>query len=82
MKIEELEKVFRSALDGSALDEGLDVCVEVTIPGQEDTEFIINRNASIENKLNYYQKTYGENCVHCMNDRIKIVSVRKLKFKI
>ena len=24
-----------------------DICVELTIPGQDDTEFIINRNKSI-----------------------------------
>ena len=28
-----------------------DICVELTIPGQDDTEFIINKNKSIENKL-------------------------------
>lgn len=71
-----LETVFNNALSN-----GLDVCVEVTIPGQDDTEYIINKNASIKNKLEYYKKAYDENCVHCMNDRIKIVSVRKLKFR-
>lgn len=24
-----------------------DVCVEVTVPGQEDTEYIVNKNKSI-----------------------------------
>ena len=34
-----------------------DVCVEVTIPGQEDTEYIVNKNKSIDNKLDYYFQT-------------------------
>ena len=35
-----------------------DICVELTIPGQDDTEFIINKNKSIENKLEYYLKQF------------------------
>lgn len=71
-----LELVFNNALV-----QGLDVRVEVTIPGQEDTEFIINKNSSIKNKLEYYKKTYDHKCVHKHCNEIKIVSVRKLKFK-
>ena len=41
-----------------------DVCVEVTIPGQEDTEYIVNKNKSIDNKLDYYFQTYDDNLVH------------------
>lgn len=47
--------------------------VEVTIPGQTDTEMIINRSASLDNKIAYYKKVYGEDGVHCMNDQIKII---------
>lgn len=71
-----LELVFNNALV-----QGLDICVEVTIPGQDDTEFIINKNSSIKNKLEYYKKTYDQKCVHKHCKEIKIVSVRKLKFK-
>lgn len=35
MNIKYLETVFKNAKEN-----GLDVCVEVTIPGQNDTEFI------------------------------------------
>ncbi len=63
-----------------ALEEGKDICVEITIPGQQDTEFIINLNDSIKNKLEYYCKAYDNDLVHSMNDRIKIVSVKKIKF--
>lgn len=71
-----LETVFNNALS-----QGLDVCVELTIPGQDDTEFIINKNASIKNKLAYYKKTYDQHCIHNHCKEIKIVSVRKLKFE-
>lgn len=76
MNINYLETVFKNAKEN-----GLDVCVEVTIPGQDDTEFIINKNESIENKLEYYKKTYDKNLVHKHCNEIKIVSVRKIKFE-
>lgn len=49
--------------------------IEVTIPGQNATELIINGVDSIDNKLDYYCKAYDENLVHSMNDRIKIVDI-------
>lgn len=66
----ELEFIFNEALHEHAQTVG----VEVTIPGQKDTEFIINRYRSIKNKLNYYKKTYGDNLVHNKVPSIKIVS--------
>lgn len=49
--------------------------IEVTIPGQEATELIINGSDSIDNKIEYYCKAYDSNLVHSMNDRIKIVDI-------
>lgn len=63
-----------------AIMEGKDICVEITIPGQQDTEFIINLNDSIQNKLDYYCKAYDNNLVHSMNNQIKIVNVKKIDF--
>lgn len=63
-----------------ALAEGKDICVQVTIPGQQNTEFIINTNDSIKNKLEYYCKAYDSNLVHSMNDQIKIINVKKINF--
>lgn len=77
MNINYLETVFNNAKN-----QGLDVCVEVTIPGQDDTEFIINKNASIDNKLAYYKKVYDEKCVHKHCSGIHIVSIKKIKFKL
>lgn len=50
-----------------------DICVAVTIPGQDGVEYIINRNKNIENKLQYYLDTYDANLVHCRNGEICIV---------
>ena len=57
-----------------------DVCVEVTIPGQEDTEYIVNKNRSIDNKLDYYFQTYDDNLVHKHNKAIRIVNAFAIDF--
>lgn len=75
MRIEMLEDIFKEAKR-----DGADICVEITIPGQEYTEFIINRHKSLENKLDYYKNTYDKNCVHKNNDAIKIVSATAIEF--
>ncbi len=75
MKREELIEVFKRAKANA-----LSVCVEVTIPGQDDTEYIINKPNSLDNKLAYYCKAYDENLVHCMNDKIRIVNAEQIHF--
>lgn len=69
-KISELEDIFNEALKEHAQT----VAVELTIPGQRDTEFIVNRYRSIRNKLNYYRRTYSEDLIHNKVPSIKIVS--------
>lgn len=59
-----------------------DVCVEVTIPGQEDTEYIVNKNRSIDNKLDYYFQTYDDNLVNKHNEAIRIVNAFAIDFYI
>lgn len=59
-----------------------DVCVEVTIPGQKDTEYIVNKNRSIDNKLDYYFQTYDDNLVHKHNEAIRIVNAFAIDFYI
>lgn len=59
-----------------------DVCVEVTIPGQEDTEYIVSKNKSIDNKLDYYFQTYDDNLVHKHNEAIRIVNAFAIDFYI
>ena len=62
-----------------AIADGSDIQVEVTIPGQNDTEYIINKNKSIANKLQYYCDIYDENLTHNRNPNVKIVSAQKIK---
>lgn len=63
-----------------AQKDGADICIEVTIPGQNDTEFIINRNKSLANKLKYYCKTYDDNLIHKKCKDIRIVNATPIEF--
>ncbi len=38
-----------------------DVALELTVPGQKETEIIIVKNSNIDYKLDYYCKNYNEN---------------------
>lgn len=68
MKLEVVIKELREAKE-----KGYHGFIEVTIPGQNDTEFIVNKPESIENKIKYYKKTYDDNGVHKYCSDIKIV---------
>ena len=75
MTRDDLIRIFNEAKENKQ-----DICIEVTIPNQEDTEYIINKNKSIDNKLDYYCKAYDNNLVHSMNDRIRIVNIYAIDF--
>ena len=75
MSREKLKQVFKQAKDNNT-----DIYVAVTIPGQDDVEYIINKNRSLDNKLDYYCKAYDENGVHCMNNQIRIVKAGIIDF--
>ena len=75
MTREDLKEVFALAKENKT-----DVYVAVTIPGQDDVEYIVNKHKSLDNKLEYYCKAYDEDCVHCMNNRIKIVNAGCIDF--
>ena len=68
--MKELEDIFYEALRNHAQS----VAVELTIPNQRNTEFIVNRYSSIKNKLYYYKRTYGDNLVHNRVQSIKILA--------
>lgn len=74
--LDELKEICQQAKESK-----IGLCIEVTIPNQDDTEYIINKSASIDNKLAYYEKTYGYNLTHRMNDRIKIVNAFAIDFE-
>ena len=66
----ELESIFNEALQNHAQSVG----VELTIPGQRETEFVMNKYRSFKPKLKYYQRMFGEDLVHNKVPTIKIVS--------
>lgn len=75
MKKENLICIFDTAKETK-----MDIAIEVTIPGQETTEVIVNRYENLENKLEFYKKAYDEKCVHCMNKEVKIVDAWCVNF--
>lgn len=77
MKFNDLEEAFKEAKERNC-----SICVEITIPGQKGTELIINSNSSLDNKLDYYRKTYNDDLVHNHCSDIKIVSALAIDFAI
>ena len=75
MTREELINVFNDAKKSKT-----DIYVAVTIPGQNDYEYIVNKYKSLDNKLEYYCKAYDENCVYCMNNQIRILDAGCIDF--
>lgn len=72
---EELERVFTKAKN-----KGMDIGVEVTVHGQEETELIINKNSSIDNKLSYYMRSYDDDLNLNANPEVKIVGFQMMNF--
>lgn len=64
-----------------AKEKNLCLIVEVTIPGQEETEAIINRPSSIDNKLKYYLGAYNDQLVHKLNPAIRMVQLSAADFE-
>ena len=75
MTKEQLINIFMEAKKNKC-----DICVELTIPGQNDTEFIVNKNKSIENKFKYYLETYDDELKHCRNNNIRIINAFAIDF--
>ena len=51
----ELENAFKECKELE-----LPICVAIKLPNQKDPELIINGIDSLDNKLDYYKKTYDE----------------------
>ena len=58
-----------------AKKENICLFIEVTIPGQEETEVIVNRPSSVDNKLKYYLEMYNDDLTSKRNKDIKIVQI-------
>lgn len=74
----ELKQVIESL--EKAKDAGYCGYIEVTIPNQSDTEFIVNKPESIDNKVEYYKNTYDENGIHKHCKDIHIVDSGTVKW--
>ncbi len=75
MKKENLISIFDTAKETK-----MDIAIEVTIPGQETTEVIVNRYENLDNKLEFYKKAYDDACIHCMNKEVRIVDAWCVNF--
>lgn len=73
-----LDKQDLVSMGEFAKERNLCLAVEVTIPGQEETEIIINRPSSIDNKVRYYTEMYNDDLTSKRNKDIKIVQVSAL----
>ena len=70
MKKSKLAKAFLKAKL-----EGLDLAVELTIPGRKETEIIIVQNSNLDYKYNYYINNYNEELILNRCKDIQIVNL-------
>lgn len=75
--MDELKLTKQDLINMAELAKAKNIClfVEVTIPGQEETEVIVNRPSSVDNKLKYYLEMYNDDLTSKRNKDIKIVQI-------
>ena len=59
MKIENYQDLIDICIKAKECNR--DIALELTVPGQEETEIIIVKNSNIDYKLDYYLTNYNEN---------------------
>jgi hypothetical protein len=69
MSMQDLIHIF-----GMAKENNSNVCIELTVPGREATEFIITVNDNLDYKLKYYKENYNNNLILNRCEAIKIVN--------
>ena len=70
MKLVELNEIFNECKrEGTGY-----IAVEVRMDGFPENEIIVNKYENINTKLEYYNKTYDENCNHKFAKGIRIVN--------
>ena len=74
--MDDLKLTKQDLIKMAELAKAKNIClfVEVTIPGQE-TEVIVNRPSSVDNKLKYYLEMYNDDLTSKRNKDIKIVQI-------
>ena len=81
--MDDLKLTKQDLINMAELAKAKNIClfIEVTIPGQEETEVIVNRPPSVDNKVKYYLETYNDDLTHKRNPEIKIVQISAGDFK-
>ena len=67
--LEKVIMILQNAKDANAYG-----YIEVTIPGQNKTEYIVNHPESLDYRIEYYRRTYNSEGVHNNCPDIRIVS--------
>ena len=75
--MDDLNLTKQDLINMAELAKAKNIClfVEVTIPGQEETEVIVNCPSSVDNKLKYYLEMYNDDLTSKRNKDIKIVQI-------
>ena len=73
---EDLEKMFKIAKETER-----DVCIELTVPTREASEFIVILNDNLDYKLMYYINNYTEDLELVRCREIKIISAKIIKWE-
>lgn len=71
MNKDKLKKIFEDAKE-----KGLDVILELTVPGSSITEIIIIKYGNLERKLKYYIENYDDELKLKRCEKIQILSAK------
>ena len=74
---DDLEKMFKIAKETER-----DVCIELTVPTREASEFIVILNDNVDYKLDYYMKNYNDNLELERFTEIKILSANIIDWNL
>ena len=72
MKLEKFQDLIDICIKAKECNR--DVALELTVPGQKETEIIIVKNSNIDYKLDYYCKNYNNNLELNRCKEIKILN--------
>jgi hypothetical protein len=74
MTLKELNEIFTTCKEECAGTGVGCVAIQVRMDGFPEDEIIVNKYENIDTKLDYYNKTYDENCNHKFAKGIRIVN--------
>ena len=79
MKLEKFQNLIDICVKAKECNR--DVALELTVPGQKETEIIIVKNSNIDYKLDYYCKNYNNNLELNRCKEIKILNAEIVMWK-